>query len=454
MDHKYLTVTALTKYIKRKIDSDPHLGEVYIKGEISNFNHHRRGHMYFTLKDDQARISAVMFAGYNRHLKFVPENGMSVFIKGEVSVYENFGQYQLYVHQMIPDGVGSLYLAFEQLKRKLEKEGLFDEKYKKPLPKYPKNIGIITSDTGAAIQDILSSFKKRYPIARLILLPTIVQGELAADSIISSLEQANQLTPSLDMIILGRGGGSLEDLQPFNEEKVARAIFSSKIPVISAVGHETDVTISDFVADLRAPTPTGAVMLSVPSKDELLHKINHFRKSLYTSTLHAIQKEEHKLNQLKKSHAFRYPEQLMKQKEQELDFILDHLDQRIKNLIEHKKQKQNNLQIRLLAKNPKVKIKLALEKNASVIAQMKSSFEEYINQHKQDLVNTIEKLSLLSPLHTLKRGFALPYNEDHEIIISRKQVEKGEQISIEIKDGFLDCQVKNVREKDYAEEKS
>lgn len=254
MIDKYLTVTAVTKYIKRKMDTDPHLKQILIKGEISNFKQHSRGHMYMTIKDSQTKIQAVMFAGNNRFLKFKPENGMNVLIKGEISVYEAYGQYQLYINQMEPDGIGSLYLAFEQLKEKLQKKGYFDPSIKKNIPLYPEHIGVITSPTGAAIRDIITTLRRRYPIVKITVIPVLVQGPNSPYSIKLAIEKANEIG-GFDTLIVGRGGGSIEELWSFNEEIVAEAIYRSKIPIISAVGHETDVTISDFVADLRAPTP-------------------------------------------------------------------------------------------------------------------------------------------------------------------------------------------------------
>lgn len=270
---KYVTVGALTKYIKRKFEVDPHLRDLWIKGEISNFKYHSRGHMYFTLKDEQARIQAVMFAGYNQYLSFRPEDGMKVLVRGEISVYEPSGNYQIYVKEMQPEGIGNLYLAYEQLKKRLEAEGLFSAEHKKPIPAFPRYIGVVTSPTGAAIRDILTTIRRRYPIATVILFPTLVQGEEAAGSIVRSIEKANELG-YIDVLIVGRGGGSIEELWAFNEEAVARAIFASKVPIISAVGHETDFTIADFVADLRAPTPTGAAELAVPHVTELMERIS------------------------------------------------------------------------------------------------------------------------------------------------------------------------------------
>ena len=250
MDIKYITISDLNRYIKAKFDIDSNLNNVYLKGEISNFKHHTRGHFYFTLKDENSRLSAVMFNFNASKVGFEPEDGMKVLVSGRISVYEATGSYQIYVNTMEMDGIGNLYLEFEKLKKKLASEGLFNPEHKKPIPKYPKTIGIITAPTGAAIRDILSTIKRRYPIAKTILFPALVQGEGAKESVTRQLKKAQEY--DLDVIICGRGGGSIEDLWCFNEEMVARAIYESKIPVISAVGHEIDFTIADFVADLSS----------------------------------------------------------------------------------------------------------------------------------------------------------------------------------------------------------
>ena len=275
MDEKqYLSVTALTKYIKYKFDNDVHLKNVLLKGEISNFKHHSRGHFYFTLKDDKAQISAIMFASNSQNVVFKPENGMSILVEGYLTVYEASGQYQIYVKKMDEDGVGSLHVAYEQLKKKLQEEGLFDQKHKQAIPKFPATIAVLTSPTGAAVKDIINIVNRRYPIAKIIVYPTLVQGEFAKDNIVNNLKQVNKHGKE-DVIILGRGGGSIEDLWPFNEEAVAYEIFKSIIPIISSVGHETDFTIADFVADLRAPTPSGGAELAVPDQYELFNYLKH-----------------------------------------------------------------------------------------------------------------------------------------------------------------------------------
>src|SRR5690625_3702303 len=309
MSKQYLTVTALTKYIKRKMETDPHLRNIWMKGEISNFNHHSRGHMYMTIKDHQTRIRGVMFASNNRRLRFIPEDGMNVLIRGEVGVFEPYGQYQLYIQHMEPDGLGSLYLAFEQLKEKLSKKGYFDIVHKKKIPSFPKHIGVITSPTGAAVRDIITTIKRRFPIAQLTVIPAIVQGELGPHSIIKAIERANKKA-IFDVLIIGRGGGSIEELWCFNDENVAMAIFHSNIPIISAVGHETDQTICDFVADYRAPTPTGAAEIAVPSQADLIDKMSSQRRSLNHMMKTKLKSYQNHLNRLKQSYAFRYPDHL------------------------------------------------------------------------------------------------------------------------------------------------
>lgn len=267
MSNKYLTVSVINRYLKDQFDRNEHLRVVFLKGEISNFKGHTTGHLYFSLKDENSRISAIMFSSYAKKLTFVPADGKKVLVTGRIGVYEATGSYQIYVDDMQEDGVGNLYLAYEKLKSDLEKEGLFDVKYKQPIPKYPQRIGIVTAPTGAAIRDILSTIKRRYPICETLLFPALVQGEYGADDIVKKINMAQDY--DLDVLIVGRGGGSIEDLWNFNEEKVARAIFSSRIPIISAVGHEIDYTIADFVADMRAPTPTGAAELAVPNLADL-----------------------------------------------------------------------------------------------------------------------------------------------------------------------------------------
>ena len=276
MERRYITVGTLNRYLKNKFDTDPNIQKVYLKGEVSNFKGHTRGHLYFTLKDEESRINAVMFSFNASKLNFVPEDGMKVLVCGKVSLYPPTGQYQIYVEEMTNDGLGNLYLMFEALKKELSELGYFNEEHKKKLPKYPKKIGIVTAPTGAAIKDILSTIKRRYPICETLLFPCLVQGELAKDDIVRQINKANEYD-DIDLLIVGRGGGSYEDLWAFNEKVVADAIYNSRIPIISAVGHEIDFTIADFVADLRAPTPTGAAEMAVPNMSDLLNLITQYK---------------------------------------------------------------------------------------------------------------------------------------------------------------------------------
>ncbi len=317
MNVKYVSISDLTRYIKAKFDMDYHLNKVYIKGEISNFKHHTRGHLYFTLKDENSRIAALMFASSAARLNFNPEDGQKVLVCGRISVYEATGNYQIYVESMEQDGIGNLYLEFEKLKKKLKEKGMFDEAHKKPIPKYPKKIGIITAPTGAAIRDILSTIKRRYPICETILFPALVQGENAKESIVKQINTAQDY--DLDVIICGRGGGSIEDLWAFNEEIVAEAIYNCKIPIISAVGHEIDFTIADYVADLRAPTPTGAAEMAVPNYLDIINLINQYKIRLNEGVNNTIKKNQVRLDNITSSFVLKNPMSLYEIKEQKLD---------------------------------------------------------------------------------------------------------------------------------------
>ncbi|MFC2948213.1 exodeoxyribonuclease VII large subunit [Virgibacillus sediminis] len=445
MKGEFLTVTALTKYIKRKFETDRHLRSVMLKGEISNFKHHSRGHMYLTIKDDNARIQAVMFAGSNKYLKFKPENGMKVLIKGEVSVFEPYGQYQMYIQQMEPDGVGALYLAYEQLKERLFKQGWFDPSYKKKIPEYPGHIGIVTSPTGAAVRDIITTLNRRYPLVEKTVIPVLVQGENAAQSIKRGIELANQ-RGDFDLLIVGRGGGSIEELWSFNEEIVAEAIFQSDIPIISAVGHETDHTICDYVADLRAPTPTGAAEIAVPSRLDLLDRVNKLRNGLDRELGGLIKESQRHLQRVNQSYAFRYPEQLIRTKEQELDRRLEALKRSAAIILEGKRNDYININKRLIMQHPEKQLEQAKSRLEALQKEQHRLMKEKVERRYSELNQAVEKLMLLNPLETMKRGFALPYNKEGEIIKTRKQVQANDIIQVKIKDGNLTCEVLDVEE--------
>ncbi|MGG4410156.1 exodeoxyribonuclease VII large subunit [Niallia taxi] len=447
MENRYLTIQALTKYIKRKFDADPHLQHVHVKGEISNFKQHSSGHMYFTLKDDKARILAVMFARSAQGMKFKPENGMKVLVKASVTVYEQSGQYQMYVQEMRPDGIGDLYLAYEQLKKKLEADGLFSAAHKKPIPKYPDTIGIITSPTGAAIRDILITIKRRYPIAKIIIFPALVQGEAAAPSIVKAIDKANSMeTPHIDVLIVGRGGGSIEELWAFNEETVANAIFASSIPIISAVGHETDFTIADFVADLRAPTPTGAAEMAAPHMEELMERVLTRKARLIRATKERVDKEKHRLGKMEKSYAFRYPKLLLDQKMEQLDRQNELLQRNINKLFLLKEEKHELITRRLSRSHPQEllynaeKDRVNLEKN--LVRNM-----NLIHQKKLHMFQSIiGKMDALSPLKIMERGYNLAYSPEGKLISSINQVKKDEQIELRLSDGTVEARVTSIKE--------
>lgn len=415
---KYLTVTALTRYIKYKIDSDEHLRQVFLRGEISNFKSHTTGHLYFSLKDETSKINAIMFNTNAKKIEFKPADGMKVLIVGRISVYEATGNYQIYVDEMIQDGVGNLYLEFEKLKKKLAEEGLFDKSRKKSIPLFPEKIGIVTAPTGAAIKDILSTIKRRYPVCKTYLFPSLVQGEFAKDDIVKKIKLAQ--TYDLDVLIVGRGGGSIEDLWPFNEEVVARAIFDCKIPVISAVGHEVDFTIADFVADLRAPTPTGAAELAVPNIFDVIKQINNLKIRLNENINTKINYQKLKLDSIKSSFVIKNPMLMYENKKQKIDQLFENLNKNIFINVSKKRMELDNIKNHYILKNPIV-----------------------LYEKKKDyLSNLIQKLELVNPLNILKKGYTLTYVED-KLIKNIKDVKIDDTIKIRLSDGFIISKVIN-----------
>lgn len=448
MESRYLTVHALTKYIKRKFDADPHLHEIMVKGEISNFKQHSSGHMYFTLKDEKARILAVMFARNNQQMKFKPENGMKVLIKASITVYESSGQYQMYVSEMQPDGIGQLYLAYEQLRAKLEQEGMFRPDHKKAIPKYPRTIGVITSPTGAAIRDIITTIKRRYPIAKIMIYPALVQGETAAPSIVKAVQQANeQDSPLIDVLIVGRGGGSIEELWAFNEEIVARAIYTSNIPVISAVGHETDFTICDFVADMRAPTPTGAAELAVPHIDELVERILTRQSRLIRGIKEKVELQKLRLNRIQRSYAFRYPKVLYDQKMEQLDKQTELLTRNVQRVLEQKHMQQELIQKQFVRNHPNHYIKKANQDLASLQKNLVRNTELILQAKRQAFLSKIGKMDALSPLKIMERGYNVAYDHHGKLIASIKQVKPKDQIELNLADGMVEAEIIAVKER-------
>ena len=416
MDEEYLTVSQVNAYINRMLKGDANLKNIYIKGEISNYKTYPSGHSYFTLKDEKSQISAVMFKTYKRFLKFKPENGMKVIVKGKVEVYEKNGNYQLFATRITEDGIGALHIAFEQLKKKLDKEGLFDDAHKKEIPKYPGKIGVITAQTGAAIRDIITTIEKRFPYCEILVFSTLVQGDLAAQQIVRQINHAQQF--DIDTLIVGRGGGSIEDLWPFNEEIVARAIYECEIPVISAVGHEVDFTISDFVADARAPTPTGAGMIAVPDASEVKYKISQLNGRLKKNINDRVRQNKTKLENISKKQILKSPESIYEIKGMHLDNLVTKLELTSKNIITENRNRLLRLENRNILKNP----------------------DEILRIKREPYLRNIDKLNVLNPLLTLKRGYTLTRVEGR-IVSSTKQVKSGDELDVEFEDGIVNTRV-------------
>ena len=416
MEIECLTVSQINAYINRKLKFDNNLKNVYVKGEISNFKTYPSGHSYFTLKDEKSQIPAVMFKGRKYGLKFQPENGMKVIIKGKIEVYERDGKYQLYASTMTEDGIGNLHIAFEQLKKKLEKEGLFADAHKKPIPKYPQRIGVVTAQTGAAIRDIITTIRRRYPYCEVLVFSTLVQGDMAAGQIVRQIKHAQQY--DLDTLIVGRGGGSIEDLWPFNEEVVAREIYACEIPVISAVGHEIDYTISDFVADKRAATPTAAAEIAVPEIKEVQYKVTQLSLRINKSINDKLTLYRAKVENISQKQIFKNPESIYQIKEMHLDSLINKLNFTSSNIISENRNKLLKLESRSVLRNP----------------------EEVTKAKKETFLRNVEKLKILNPLLTLKRGYSIAKIDD-KVVSSAKDVKSGDELDIEFDDGTINTRV-------------
>ena len=409
MEDKYISVEELNNIIKRKLDRDYELQNIFLRGEVSNLTKHGNGHYYFTLKDEKARIAAVMFKSSVIKLDFNVESGMKVLASGRITAYAPSGQYQIVVEEMHPDGLGKLYLEYEKLKKKLAAEGLFDPLHKKPIPSMPELVGIITAPKGAAIRDILSTFKRRWPLTKTILFPALVQGEGSEESLIASFKKAQEYP--LDLIIIGRGGGSIEDLWSFNSEALAREIYNSRVPVISGVGHEIDTTICDLVADKRAPTPTGAAEMAVKDQNNFFSYLNSYYARLKQAIFKRIELKKEKLNNLSNSFVLKNPKNIYEGHIQKLD----HLEMKINNLF----------------------VSIVNDKK-SHYELLKSSYKHvlttYINKKNQKFDLIINKLDALSPLNTMKRGYSIIY-KDEKIIKSAKKLKKDDVLELKLSDG-------------------
>ena len=404
-DRLTYTVSQLNNYVKNIIDNDPYLNYINVVGEISNFtNHYKTGHFYLTLKDDKAAIKAVMFRSSAARIKFEPQNGMKVICRGRASLFERDGSFQFYIEDMQPDGVGVLQIAFEQLIEKLKCEGLFDEKYKKKIPSYPEKIAVITSPTGAAIQDITNILSRRYPCAEMIMCPVLVQGDGAAEQLIEAVKIVNELNAA-DVIIIGRGGGSIEDLWAFNDENLAREIFRSEIPVISAVGHEIDYTISDFVADLRAPTPSAAAELAVPDITDVKYLLAKTEENLSSAYSNNIYQLKARLKFFAENYILKNPENYL-----------------------------SNLRKKLLF----------------TVNNLKGAYSSILHRERENFAEKCAKLNALSPLATISRGYSVAYKENKPIK-SVKSINSGDNLVLVLADGKAECTVKSTNEENINE---
>ncbi len=441
--NKYLKISDLNTYIKTMFDDNPYLKKVYLRGEISNFKNHTRGHLYFTLKDDTSRISAVMFYSNAVGITFAPEDGMNVLVEGRISCYPAQGTYQIYVDKMEPDGLGNLYIEFEKLKAKLAKEGLFSEIYKKPIPRIPKRIGIITAPTGAAIRDILSTIKRRFPICETILFPALVQGRDAAPDIVKQIKEADNGNYNLDVLIIGRGGGSIEDLWAFNEEIVARAIFEARVPIISAVGHEIDFTIADFVADMRAPTPTGAAEMAVPTISEINNMINSYEIRLNEFINNLLHKNKLRLDNVTNSYILKNPLSLYELKEQKLDNYIDTLNNYITKKLDNYNLIFHNLKDSYILKNPMNLFNLKKEKLTYCEKNLYTNINNIILKEEHNYQILINTLKLVNPLGILEKGYSL-VTKDNNLIKDSSTLKEDDIINIKLHKGNVKAKVREV----------
>ncbi|MGM0880563.1 MAG: exodeoxyribonuclease VII large subunit [Bacillota bacterium] len=439
------SIKELNRYIRMKLESDSLLGDVWLRGEISNFTHHSSGHMYFTLKDSDSRLKCIMFASHNQRLPFIPREGTKVIARGNISVYERDGNYQFYVTAMQPDGIGSLYLAYEQLKSKLDAEGLFAVSRKRPIPRFPRAVGVITSPTGAAVRDIIITLQRRYPSIPVYIYPVLVQGTQAAPAIVKAIEAMNRFGGA-DVLIVGRGGGSLEELWAFNEELVARSIAASSIPVISAVGHETDFTIADFVADLRAATPTAAAELAVPNIAELQQQWKRQQQRLIQAIHFRVHEDKEKLERIRRSPFFLYPRKYLLEQAQRLDRLQEQLEQRTKRIAERGHARLARVQTVLAGHHPGERVAFAAKRWQSAARQLEQSMTATVKEKKLRLHGSIRQLDALSPLKVMSRGYSLVYDErEQRLIKSIDDVQLGDVVKVKVSDGQLECHVWSMR---------
>ncbi len=439
----YLSVSSLTKYLKLKFDRDPYLERVYLTGQVSNFRR-RPNHQYFSLKDEQAVIQATMWAGTFKKLDFELEEGMKINVVGRVQIYEPSGSYSIIIEKAEPDGIGALAIRFEQLKKKLTEAGYFDERHKQPLPQFVKKIGVVTSPSGAVIRDIITTVSRRFPGVEILLFPTKVQGEGASQEVAANIALANE-REDLDLLIVGRGGGSIEDLWAFNEEVVVQAIFESRLPVISSVGHETDTTLADFVADRRAATPTAAAELATPvTKADIISWISERQNRAYQAGLRVIKRDQERLGKLAKSVIFRQPERLYDGYAQKCDHLTSRLKSTVEQQVQQASQAQQLLNQRLLA----VDLERNIRRYKERIEALKRLLTSQVTSQYESQLARFEKaqdaLLSLDTSRIIARGYAMVQKGD-KVISSVTEVAKGEQLSVQLKDGQLEVEVKNAK---------
>ena len=440
---KYLSVTTLTKYLKMKFDKDPYLERVYLTGQVSNFRK-RPTHQYFSLKDDRAVIQATIWSGIYQKLGFDLEEGMKVNVVGRVQVYEPSGSYSIIIEKAEPDGVGALAIQFEQLKKKLSEEGLFQDRFKQAIPQFSKRIGVVTSRSGAVIQDIITTVGRRFPGVEIILYPTKVQGDGAAEEIARNIVRANE-REDLDVLIIGRGGGSIEDLWAFNEEIVVRAIFESRLPVISSVGHETDVTLADFVADKRAATPTAAAELATPvTKLDLLTYLKNQEKRMATAVQNTLSKKEKALKALSQSVIFRQPERLYDSYLQRLDQLMLRLKQGLNGELVRNQQKVQAQIHRLEQLSPNVKIQRYQDRIQQLQKLMRSQTAVIYDAKVAEVKRLSEALLMLDTSRIVARGYAIVKKED-TVVSSANDLKKNDQVMLMMRDGHVELEVKDVK---------
>ncbi|HEL1761804.1 TPA: exodeoxyribonuclease VII large subunit [Streptococcus suis] len=440
---EYLSVSHLTKYLKLKFDRDPYLEKVYLTGQVSNFRK-RPSHQYFSLKDDKAVIQATMWAGVYKNLGFELEEGMKINVIGRIQLYEPNGSYSIVIEKAEPDGIGALAIKFEQLKQALTQEGLFKEEFKQALPRFTKKVGVITSPSGAVIQDIITTVSRRFPGVEIVLYPTKVQGDGAAQEVVANIQRANE-RDDLDVLIVGRGGGSIEDLWAFNEEIVVRAIFESRIPIISSVGHETDTTLADFVADKRAATPTAAAELATPvTKADLLGYLNQQENRAYQAMINRLKFLRGQLEKISQSVMFRQPERLYDGYLQKLDRLTNQLQTRMKELYSQQKQASLLLNQRLQGLQLGRKVESFQERIIQQERLLKSNMANIYDNKMAKADKLIEALTMLDTSRIVARGYAMLL-QDGRVIDSVENVQMGENLTIQMKDGQLDVEVNHVQ---------